>query len=566
LTNPYYNPDGSPQDGTRGIAAIVRAVFNNIAAGFDKFPTLAQVWGGGANYGTDTGAADAYVVAVSSNIASYTAGLTVRFKAVNANTGASTVNVNSLGVKSIKRNDGSALQAGDISAGQIVEIAYDGTNFQLNASAASASAAAAAASAATATTQAGIATTQAGTATTQAGVATTQAGIATTQAGIATAQAVLASTYAAALAGSSASSVLIGLGAKSFTASTGKQWAATQFLQIGSQANASNFMHGTVTSYDSGTGALVMNITDIGGSGTFADWNINVAGTQGPAGGVGGNATAALNLLKGSAVASATTPDIWTSTLGNLMHITGTTTTTGFAAAPQAGSERFLIADGAWPLTHGANLILPGSANHTCAAGDILHVIADTTTQFRVVIFKVDGQSVIGRKLYATYAATQADLDIALGTGGRYDVEIITMDFATAGIPQVLVSTNGGSSFDNSAGNYNYAGRVMAPTAGGDMGSGIGAGITTAIQLSDTNVSNTTSHGGLSGTLQVFSPSDTTRFKKMTFKGCMGAGATSVYDLTVSGARAAAAAINMIRIRGSAGGNLTYVVRVWETN
>jgi hypothetical protein len=375
-----------------------------------------------------------------------------------------------------------------------------------------------------------------------------------------------ASNYAAALSGTSSTSTLIGLGSKTFTASTGKQWTVSStILQIASQANSANYMHGMVTAYNSGTGALTVNVTDFGGSGTLSDWNINVSGTQGPAGGVGGNATSAINFLKGSAVASATTPDIWTSTLGNLMHITGTTTTTGFAAAPQAGSERFLIADGAWPLTHGANLILPGSASYTCAAGDILHVIADTTTQFRVVIFKVDGQAVIGRKLYASYAATQADLDIALGTGARYDVEIVTMDFATAGIPQVLVSTNGGSSFDNAAGNYNYAGRVMAPTAGGDMGSGIGGGITTAIQLSDTNVSNTTSHGGLGGTLQVFSPSDATRFKKMTFKGCMGAGAASTYDLTVSGARAATTAINMIRIRGSAGGNLTYVVRVWET-
>ena len=38
-------------------------------------------------------------------------------------------------------------------------------------------------------------------------------------------------------------------------------------------------MHGTITSY-SGT-TLVMNITDIGGTGTYADWNISISGTQG---------------------------------------------------------------------------------------------------------------------------------------------------------------------------------------------------------------------------------------------------------------------------------------------
>jgi hypothetical protein len=567
LSNPYFNPNNEPQDGARGIAAIVRNVFTLISQGFDKLPTLAGLWGGSANYGADSGAADAYVVSISPTyLTSYSDGLTIRVKIANANTGASTINVNALGATTIVRGDGSALQAGDLSAGQIVELTYNSTagNFQLNASAAAASASAAAASAAAAAGSASAASTSAGTATTQAGIATTQAGLAAASAAASAASAVDASNYAAALAGTSTSSVLIGLGAKSFTASTGKQWAATQFLQIGSQANANNFMHGTVTSYNSGTGALVMNITDIGGTGTFADWSINVAGTQGPAGGVGGNATSALNLLKGSAVASATTPDIWQSTSGNLMHITGTTTTTGFAAAPQAGSDRWLIADGAWPLTNGANLILPGSANYTCSAGDILHVIADTTTQFRVTIYKANGQSVVGPRLYATYASTSTNLDITIGTGARYDIEIVTMDFATAGIPQVYTSTDGGSTFANSAGNYNYAGNLSAPTANAGFGSGLGGGITTAIQLSDTNVSNTTSHGGLSGTLQVFSPSDTTRNKKFQFTGTMGQGATVVYNLTCAGARNATAAINAIRITGSGGGNLTYVVRVWE--
>jgi hypothetical protein len=43
-------------------------------------------------------------------------------------------------------------------------------------------------------------------------------------------------------------------------------------------------MHGVVTAYDSGTGALTVNVEDIGGSGTLSDWNITIAGTRGPAG------------------------------------------------------------------------------------------------------------------------------------------------------------------------------------------------------------------------------------------------------------------------------------------
>ncbi len=290
MSNPYFNTNGEPQDGARGIAAIVRNVFTLISQGFDKLPTLAGVWGGSANYGVDSGAADAYVVSIASTyVTSYTDGLTIRVKIANSNTGAAAINVNSLGVKTIVRGDGSALQAGDLAAGQIVELAYNATagNFQLNASSASAAASSAAASAATATTQAGIATTQAGIATTQAGIATTQAGNAATSAAASAASAVSAANFAAALLGTSTSSVLIATGAKVFTTQTGKQWSAGQFISAVSQANNANYMHGQVASYNSGTGALTITVTDVGGAGTFADWNIAVSGTQGTSGSPG---------------------------------------------------------------------------------------------------------------------------------------------------------------------------------------------------------------------------------------------------------------------------------------
>ena len=60
-----------------------------------------------------------------------TAGTTISFKAANTNTGASTLNVNSLGAKAIKKNGTEALVAGDVQAGQIISVGYDGTNMQL---------------------------------------------------------------------------------------------------------------------------------------------------------------------------------------------------------------------------------------------------------------------------------------------------------------------------------------------------------------------------------------------------------------------------------------------------
>lgn len=63
----------------------------------------------------------------------YHAGQTFRFKAGGTNTTAATLNVNSLGAKSIKRSDGAtALSAGDITSGGTYTVTYDGTNFVLS--------------------------------------------------------------------------------------------------------------------------------------------------------------------------------------------------------------------------------------------------------------------------------------------------------------------------------------------------------------------------------------------------------------------------------------------------
>lgn len=86
----------------------------------------------GGNVGAaDTGSADAYAIAPSPAISAYVAYQVFRFVAANDNTGASTLNVNGLGVKSIKKPDGSALEAGNIQAGGTYQVTYDGTNFVL---------------------------------------------------------------------------------------------------------------------------------------------------------------------------------------------------------------------------------------------------------------------------------------------------------------------------------------------------------------------------------------------------------------------------------------------------
>jgi hypothetical protein len=82
-------------------------------------------------YGADAGGTDAYAVTLSPIPTAYAAGMVVNFKANTINTGAATLNVNSLGAKSIKTRSGSDPFDGQILATSVNPVVYDGTNFQL---------------------------------------------------------------------------------------------------------------------------------------------------------------------------------------------------------------------------------------------------------------------------------------------------------------------------------------------------------------------------------------------------------------------------------------------------
>jgi len=82
-------------------------------------------------YAADAGANDTYVITLSPVPTSYATGMVVNFKANTVNTGAATINVNSLGAKSIVKGVSTALADGDIAALSLNTLIYDGTNFVL---------------------------------------------------------------------------------------------------------------------------------------------------------------------------------------------------------------------------------------------------------------------------------------------------------------------------------------------------------------------------------------------------------------------------------------------------
>lgn len=96
---------------------------DNLIYGFED-PTT--VWGG-TSTGTDT-----CTLSPSPALTSYVNGTTISYIVLTTNTGAVTMNVSALGAKDIKKTSGGskvALAAGDLVAGNVVSITYDGAGY-----------------------------------------------------------------------------------------------------------------------------------------------------------------------------------------------------------------------------------------------------------------------------------------------------------------------------------------------------------------------------------------------------------------------------------------------------
>lgn len=107
------------------------AIGTNVQAYDVTLTTTTAVQAGGIVYAADAGSNDTYVITLSPAPGSYTTGMVIHFKANTINTGAATINVNSLGAKTIKKMHDQDLADGDIEANQLVTLIYDGTNFEM---------------------------------------------------------------------------------------------------------------------------------------------------------------------------------------------------------------------------------------------------------------------------------------------------------------------------------------------------------------------------------------------------------------------------------------------------
>jgi tail fiber protein/uncharacterized protein DUF5907 len=113
----------------------------------------------------------------------------------------------------------------------------------------------------------------------------------------AAASAAEAEANAADLIGTSTTSLAIGTGSKVFTTQAGLFFNPGTWVLAVSDADVANYMHGQVTAY-SGT-TLTVNVTNVGGSGTLADWTITVSGTRGAIGATGAQGIQGIQGIQG---------------------------------------------------------------------------------------------------------------------------------------------------------------------------------------------------------------------------------------------------------------------------
>lgn len=127
----------------------------------------------------------------------------------------------------------------------------------------------------TAATNAGNSATAAAGSASAAATSATNAGNSATAAANSAASAVLTPGSQA----TSTSSIAIGMGSQSLTlAQTGKNFVVGQFVTIARTSDPANsWMTGAITAFNSGTGAMTVNIINKYGAGTFTDWTVSQA-------------------------------------------------------------------------------------------------------------------------------------------------------------------------------------------------------------------------------------------------------------------------------------------------
>jgi hypothetical protein len=120
--NSQPSPDGFPSGILPSqVGGAIRAMRGALKRSFDRSNAMIVSTGSTAD--------NVYILTYEQPPTGYTKGEVYRFFANFTNTAAALVNINGLGPKNLMRADGAALSGGELVAGQVVTVIFDGTNF-----------------------------------------------------------------------------------------------------------------------------------------------------------------------------------------------------------------------------------------------------------------------------------------------------------------------------------------------------------------------------------------------------------------------------------------------------
>ena len=137
MANDYYIVQRAPEPHQRLRSEVVKSEMQSIEKGFDGLPSK-NLLAGSAHLNakeTAASAADVYVLASVYPFTELLLGTTVRCFFTNTNTGACTADVDGTGVQELNDIDGTTLSGGEVIAGWLHEIVWNGSHWRLQNSA-----------------------------------------------------------------------------------------------------------------------------------------------------------------------------------------------------------------------------------------------------------------------------------------------------------------------------------------------------------------------------------------------------------------------------------------------
>ena len=112
------------------MAGFVHTGVGNATLG-TQYAAAGQVQNGSITYLTGITGTNNLLATASLGMNAYVTGQVFSFVSAGANTGAVTLNINAVGIKSVKKSGTLPLAADDIPAGAAIQVLYDGIQFQL---------------------------------------------------------------------------------------------------------------------------------------------------------------------------------------------------------------------------------------------------------------------------------------------------------------------------------------------------------------------------------------------------------------------------------------------------